>query len=299
MSAGTAYGGAEMLGLTAAECRFPRRVMGIASKLVAGRITLLYLLPVLMLGLVLKVEPVPADDDTATKELVSPFVLAVSQASIPVLPDLMNAIIVVSVFFHGQCGHIIVFAASRALQAISARGMGPRFCARLYRDKPIGALAVVFSLSLLSFAKAAKYGDVIFVWLLALASCSNYLTWSSICVAQIRYRLALKQQGRTLTDPEAYRSPEASWVLSSLSSSSCSDWRHRLWPLLRARCSHPPSPPACSSFIGLLVVIAFWIGYMLFKRDRTLVVPLNMIELGPKEHIFSATDVINIEHAFV
>ncbi len=100
-SAGMAYGGTEMLGLTAAECRSPRRVMKLASRLVAGRIMLLYLLPVLMLGLVLKIDLSPAgasNDDTTTKELISPFVVAVSEANIPVLPDFMNAVIVVAIF---------------------------------------------------------------------------------------------------------------------------------------------------------------------------------------------------------
>lgn len=95
MSAGMAYGGTEMLGLTAAECRSPRYVMGLASRLVAGRVALLYVLPVLMLGLVLKIDLSPDSKDEA---LTSPFVLAVSQAGIPVLPSLINAIIVVSIF---------------------------------------------------------------------------------------------------------------------------------------------------------------------------------------------------------
>lgn len=100
MSAGMAYGGTEMLGLTAAECHSPRYVMSLASRLVAGRIALLYVLPVLMLGLVLKIDlsPDTANEDAAREALISPFVLAVSQAGIPVLPSFINAIIVVAVF---------------------------------------------------------------------------------------------------------------------------------------------------------------------------------------------------------
>ncbi|KAJ8121660.1 hypothetical protein O1611_g10041 [Lasiodiplodia mahajangana] len=107
MSAGMAYGGTEMLGLAAAECRSPRYVMKLATRLVAGRIALLYVLPVLMLGFVLNIglSPATASDNNATpvqgsshETLISPFVLAISQAKIPILPDIMNAVIVVAIF---------------------------------------------------------------------------------------------------------------------------------------------------------------------------------------------------------
>ncbi|KAI0420739.1 amino acid permease/ SLC12A domain-containing protein [Xylaria grammica] len=293
MSAGMAYGGTEMLGLTAAECRFPRRVMEMASKLVACRIMLLYLLPVLTLGLVLKIDPLPADADggTATKELISPFVLAVAQASIPVLPGLMNAIIVVAIF---SMANASVFAASRALHAISSRGMGPSFCTFMYRDRPIGALVVVFAFSLLAFAKASRHGDEIFVWLLALASCSNYLTWSSICVAQIRCRLAHRRQGKAYGIRGAYQSPfgiggSALAVIIFIFGLTAQIAAAAKSPLIM-----PPPPPAASGFIGLLVVAFFWGGYMVYKRDTTLFVPLRMIELGRKERMFANAESLPI-----
>lgn len=56
--------------------------------------------------LVLKIDLKPAASDNTTvaakhslhETVISPFVLAVSQARIPVLPDLMNGVIVVAVF---------------------------------------------------------------------------------------------------------------------------------------------------------------------------------------------------------
>ena len=100
-TAGAAYGGTEMLGLAAAECRSPQRVMGLASKLVALRIILLHLVPLFLLSLVLTNDfgsGGDSHDSGSTKQLISPFVNAVSQAHIPVLPDFMNAVIVVSIF---------------------------------------------------------------------------------------------------------------------------------------------------------------------------------------------------------
>ncbi|KAI0474324.1 amino acid permease/ SLC12A domain-containing protein [Xylaria cf. heliscus] len=292
MSAGMALGGTEMLGLTAAECRSPRYVMGLASRLVAGRITVLYILPVLMLGLVLKIDLSPtAAEHSSHEALISPFVLAVSQARIPVLPDFMNAIILIAIF---SMANASIFASSRALRAISARGMGPRFCALVYRDMPLNALMVVFTFSLLSFAAASPHGDQVFVWLLSLASCSNYLTWSSICVAQIRGRLALKKQGKSLDDLKVYRSPfgVAGSVLAVVV------FAFGLAAQIAAAVKSPlrSPPPVAASFTGLIVVAAFWVGYMIYKRDRTLLIPLDLIQLEPEEIMLTTLDGVEAEH---
>ncbi|KAJ3561707.1 hypothetical protein NPX13_g8841 [Xylaria arbuscula] len=262
--------------------------MRLASKLVAVRIILLHLIPVFLLSLVLTSDTDSEGDSHnsgSTKELISPFVVAISQARIPVLPDFMNAVMVVSVF---SMANAVVFAASRALQAVSAGGMGPRFCARLYRDKPLGALLVVFIFSLLSFVKGARNGDEVFVWLLSLNSCSNYLTWSSICIAQIRCRLALKRQGKSFHDPQAYRSPLG--MAGSVFSIAVFAYglAAQIVAAAKSPLSHPP--PVAASFLGLAVVILLWVGYVVYKRDRTLLIPLNMIELGPKESMFMAED---------
>ncbi|KAI0114441.1 amino acid permease/ SLC12A domain-containing protein [Nemania sp. FL0031] len=303
MSAGMAYGGTEMLGLAAAECRSPRYVMKLASRLVAGRIALLYILPVLMLGFVLHIDlsPTTASDENATTiqdssqdALISPFVLAISQAKIPVLPSLMNAVIVVAIF---SMANASIFAASRALQAISARGMGPRFCAIVRWDRPVGALVVVFVFSFISFAGAAQQGDTVFVWLLSLASCSNYLTWCSICVAQIRCRLALKRQGKTLDDPEAYRSPFG--ITGSILAVVIFAFGVAAQIASAAKSPLPSPPPVAASFVGLLVVAVFWVGYMIYKRDSTLLIPLSCIDLGPKHEIYTNTNVAGIRHEII
>ncbi|KAJ8122250.1 hypothetical protein ONZ43_g1511 [Nemania bipapillata] len=261
MATGTAYGGTEMLGLAAAECRSPRTM---------------------------------AMHPSSREVLVSPFVLAVSEANIPVLPSLMNAVIVVAIF---SMANASIFAASRALHAISARGMGPRFCAVLRWDRPVGALAVIFVFAFLSFAGAAEHGDEVFVWLLALASSSSYLSWSSICVAQIRCRLALKRQGRTLDDPEAYRSPFG--IAGSIIAVTIFAFGVAAQIAAGAKSPLASPPPAAASFTGLIVVVVFWVGYMIWKRDVTLLVPLDCIELGPKQETCIIINTAETRHTTV
>ncbi|KAI1812625.1 amino acid permease/ SLC12A domain-containing protein [Poronia punctata] len=270
MSVGVAYGGTEMLGLTAGECRSPRRVMQLAGTLVSIRIIFLYVLPMLMLGLLLKIDLRHSDPT------ISPFVQAIAQAKIRILPDIINAIIVMSIF---SMANAAIFAASRALQAISARGMGPRFCAVVYRGRPVGALIVVFAFSLLAFAKAGSNGDQIFTWLLALASCSNYLTWSSICLCQIRCRRALERRGGQVAG--AYKSPLG--TAGSVYAITIFIFGVIAQIVAAAKSPLPAPPPVAASFLGLAVVFGFWIGYMIWKRDCTLLIPLDDIQLEHKE----------------
>ncbi|KAH6652612.1 amino acid permease/ SLC12A domain-containing protein, partial [Truncatella angustata] len=199
VTAGLAYGGTEILGLAAAEAKHPERTMSLAQRIVAIRVVICYLIPLFTAGLI-----VGPGTYLQFPTKLSPFVISLRQAEIPVLPHLFNAIILVAVF---SMANSCIFAASRALRAICARGMGPKIIARTRKGTPVNALIVVFIVSLLAFINCAPDGDIIFEWLLALASASNFFTWLSINVAQIRLRMAIKKQGLDPKDVLQWVSP--------------------------------------------------------------------------------------------
>lgn len=93
VAAGLAYGGTEILGLAAAECKHPEKTMPLAYKIVALRIFLCYLVPLFMMGLI-----VGKDTFRMFPNKSSPFVISLREAGIGGLPDLFNAIILVAVF---------------------------------------------------------------------------------------------------------------------------------------------------------------------------------------------------------
>lgn len=176
--AGMAYGGTEMLGFNAVACYNPGRAMRLTPWIVALRIATCYCFPLFLVGLVLS--PSALRDAGG----VSPFVAAVHDARIPVLPDLINGALAVSIL---SMANASVFASSRALAAICARGMGPRSlgayarlgCSWRWVPKarvPWRALAVVAVWSMLAWIVAAEKGMEIFEWLLSLAGVSNLFT---------------------------------------------------------------------------------------------------------------------------
>lgn len=277
--AGMAYGGTEMLGLTVGECQHPQKVMPLAFKIVTVRIIVCYLLPLFFLGLVIG----PSDFMLATT--ASPFVIALKLARIPVLPGIFNGIILISIF---SMASACVFASSRALRAICAKGMGPRILSRTTKSGlPLNALGVVFAVSLIAFLGLLPNGGKIFHWLVSLASASNYFTWLSINIAQIRLRLAIKKQGLNVDDVLVWKSPAG--ILGSIFATIVSiigilsllivpaimpangDKSEPLW-LVEIRC-----------MLGTLVVLLSWLGHLAYtwkKSPHPLLIPLEAVDLS-------------------
>lgn len=101
-----AYLGTELVGVTVGECQNPRRVIPRAIKLTFYRILLFYVVLVLLLGMIL-----PYNSSTlisASKLQISasssPFVVAIQNAGIPVLPQILNACIMMFVFSAANSG---------------------------------------------------------------------------------------------------------------------------------------------------------------------------------------------------
>ncbi|KAI0134786.1 amino acid permease [Xylariales sp. AK1849] len=281
VAAGLAYGGTEMLGLSVAECEHPVRVMPLAFKIVCVRIFVCYVLPLLMTGLVIGTDTFKQFKDLP---ITSPFVLAIRAANIPILPDIFNATILIAVF---SMANASVFASSRALRAICDQGMGPKILSRTNeRGVPLNALIVVFIFSLIAFVNCAPSGGQIFDWLLALASASNFFTWLSINVCQIRLRLALKKQGKDASEVLPWKSPLGIWgSMIAIAVSSVS-----LIGLLITAAMPPPGlhdePVAIIGIkhaLGIFVVAAMWLGHMTItwkKNSHPLLIPLAAINLS-------------------
>ncbi|KAI3396066.1 hypothetical protein diail_483 [Diaporthe ilicicola] len=285
VAAGVAWGGTEMLGLTAAECKQPRRVMSLASMLVFGRLIICYLLPVFVVGLVLKPSAF-GEPQFAKLHAVSPFVAAVQVAGIRVLPHVINAFLIAAVFSMGSSAF---FASSRSLTAICKQGMGPRIFAKTTKSGlPRNSLLAVLVVSQLAWVTATPKGSYIFEWLLALSSTSNLFTWLSICVCHISVREDIKEQYRR-TSSLVWRSPTGVFgsYLAAVIIVGCmiSMVASGIWkPVIPT--PQPHIETAMQKIIGFIVVFVFWVGHLLIVARRNnaswrerLVIPLNQLAL--------------------
>ncbi|MCJ1411708.1 hypothetical protein MMC19_005800 [Ptychographa xylographoides] len=198
VTAAFAFGGTELVGLAAAEAADPRKTLPTATKQVFWRITFFYVVSLFIVGLI-----VPSNSDvllgsSGANTKASPFVYAIQLANINGLPSVFNAVITISVI---SVANSCTFASTRTMQALAARGMGPKFLS--YIDKhgrPIWCIIIQMLFALLAFINEASVGSTVFTWLLSLSGLSYFFVWGSICLSHIRFRAGWKAQGHSLKE---------------------------------------------------------------------------------------------------
>lgn len=209
ISAAFSFGGIELVALAASETANPRKSLPKAIKQVFWRIAIFYLVTSVVIGCL-----VPFNDDrllTGTSSVdiaASPFVIAISSAGIKVLPDIMNAVILLAVV---SVGNSAVYGCSRSLASLAVQGLLPRIVGYVDRKgRPLVAILIASLFGLLGFLVGAQDEEVVFTWLFSICSLGAFFTWASICLVHIRFRMALSYQGRS-TDELIYSSPTGVW----------------------------------------------------------------------------------------
>ena len=106
----------------------------------------------------------------------SPFVIAVQDAGINVVPSILNAVILIAVL---SVGNSSTYGSTRTLQALAERGQAPKIF--MYLDKkgrPLVTLIVALALGLLAFIGVDQvHAGKVFDWLFALSGLSAFFTW--------------------------------------------------------------------------------------------------------------------------
>ena len=191
-----AFGGTELVGLAAAESVNPRRAVPMATKQVFWRIAFFYIVNLFVLGLIVKSTDNRLLSSSGGNTKFSPFVIAITDAGIDVLPSIMNAVITVATI---SVANSCAFGSTRTMQALAERGMGPKFLA--YVDKagrPLWCVVIQIAFGLLAFICESADSATVFDWLLSLSGLSFLFAWGSICLTHIRFRYAWKARGYSL-----------------------------------------------------------------------------------------------------
>jgi amino acid transporter len=197
VTAAFSFAGTELVGLAASETPNPRKTMPSAIKNTFWRITIIYILSLLMIGLLL-----PYNDEFLLfgggTAAASPFVRVLDKAKIGGINHLINVTICISVL---SIGLSCVYGGSRTLAALAETGYAPKIFA--YVDKsgrPLWAVVFVLAFGPLAYVNLAQNSSTVFAWLLALSGLSTLFTWGSIMLCHIRFRKAWKVQGHSVEE---------------------------------------------------------------------------------------------------
>ncbi|KAL4804059.1 amino acid permease/ SLC12A domain-containing protein [Aspergillus unguis] len=192
--AGTLYAGTEMVGITAGESSNPQVAVPRAIKQVFWRILVFYIGTMFFIGILL-----PYTDsrllNSSSYGANSPLTIALADAGILPAAHLINALIVVSVI---SAGIGSLYVSSRTILFMARTGKAPKFLGRT-SEAGVPWVAIIFSnvFSCIVFLTLGANAGRVYEALITLSGVATFLVWSSICIAHIRFRSALKAQGQS------------------------------------------------------------------------------------------------------
>lgn len=192
VNAAFSYGGVEMVAVAAGEAANPRKNIPKAVRRVFWRILFFYVLGSLAIGVL-----VPSDDQNLLSQKPgaarSPWVIAIYRAGIPVLPSIINAVILTSA---SSSANAFLYTGSRYLFGVAQNRQAPKFLLKCSKSGvPYWCVGITASISLLTYMSVSTGANDVFTWFQNLTTIAQLFTWCSICIAYLRFRSALLAQG--------------------------------------------------------------------------------------------------------
>lgn len=289
-----AFGGTELIALTAAEQANPRKSIPSAAKKVLYRILFIFLGSVIIIGFLV---PYTSDElmgSGGSATHASPYVIAIASHGVKVAPHFINAVILLSVL---SVGNSAMYSSPRLILSLAELGYAPSFLKYIDREgRPAIAMAISCVFGLLCFIAASSKEETVFTWLLAISGLSQLFTWSAICLSHIRFRRAMRVQQRSL-DEVGFQSQTGVWgsyyaVFVMFLTLICQFWT-AIAPIGEGKLDVQSFFENCLA-MPMLVVLYF--GYKLWERDWRICIPAGEVDLITSRRIFDG-DVLRQEDA--
>jgi yeast amino acid transporter len=210
-----AIAGPEYVSMTAGEAENPRKILPKAFKSITWRLTVFFVLSSLAVGIL-----VPYNDEklsaayssNAAGAAASPYVRSMDILGIPVLPHIVNFLILTSAF---SAGNATVYCATRSLYGLALEGKAPRVLTRCNRaGVPYLCVAIVFAVGLLAFLSVDNSAAVVLNWFVSLVTASQLINFCVIAYSYIRFKKACEAQAisRDSLPYKAPLQPYAAWI---------------------------------------------------------------------------------------
>ncbi|KAI7788725.1 amino acid permease [Diaporthe eres] len=191
VTAAFSYQGAELVGVGAGEARNPHKTVPIAIRNTFWGILFLFVSTIFFLGILVPYDN-PELTNGSTSAAGSPLVIAANLASVPVLPDIINAVLLTAVL---SAANSVVYSGSRILVGLANEGHAPRFLTKTNgHGVPYNAVAFTSAFGLLAFLNLSPSGTDAFNWFLNITAVAGLITWASINLSHIQFQRAMKAQ---------------------------------------------------------------------------------------------------------
>lgn len=204
--------------MVAGETKLPRRYLKNAFKTAYARFALFFIGSAICVGIV-----IPYDDPTLVRILsgessgagtaaASPYVIAMANLGIGVLPHITNALLVTSIF---SAGNAYTYCGSRSLYGLALDGQAPKFLRKCTKaGVPIYCLIVTMIFPCLAFLNLSSGTSEVLSWFVNLITAAQIIDYIVICVAYIFFYRACRAQGvdrKSLPYYGAFQ-PYSAWI---------------------------------------------------------------------------------------
>lgn len=188
--------GPEYVSLVASETINPRKTLPSAYKQVFIRLTVFFIGGALCVGIL-----VPYNNPTLQATLGvtkpgaagSPYVIAMQNLGIKVLPDIMNILLITSAF---SAGNSYTYCSSRTLYGFALDGYAPRFLtATTKTGVPIYCVMFALAWALISFLQLNKGSATVLNWIINLITSCQLINFLIMSFTYVFFFRAMKAQG--------------------------------------------------------------------------------------------------------
>lgn len=209
--------GPEYVAMAAAETKRPRVFVKSAFKMVYYRYAFFFFFGALCIGIVVPwndpiLQDILAGTSLRSGAAASPYVIAMNNMGVRVLPHIVTALILTSIF---SAGNTLTYCASRSLYGLALEGRAPKLLSRTTKSGvPIYAFAVTMAFPFLSFLQTSNSTSEVIGWLISLITAGALIDYLAMCITFLGFYKACKAQGldRKTLPYYGYLQPFCAWV---------------------------------------------------------------------------------------
>ncbi|AEY95944.1 FADL272Wp [Eremothecium gossypii FDAG1] len=291
VNAAFSCGGVEFLALSAAEQNrdnMPKSIRR-ACRQVSIRMFVFYLLSISVVGLLVPYDSPMLMGSGSDTTHTSPYVAAIALHGVRIVPHIINAVILIAVV---SVANSAMYSSSRTLHSLAEQNFAPRYFALLNKHgQPMRCLVVSAIVGLISFIAEYRDQEAVFVWLLSISGLSTIFTWTTICIAHIRFRNALKLQGQSL-DTLGYRSNTG--VIGSYIATAINvvviivQFWVSLFPLENN--GKPDAVKFFQNYMAVPVAVLLYLGHKLYTNDWTPWIRTHCVDINTDRDVYAPSD---------
>lgn len=191
------FAGPEYISSVASETINPRKTLPSAFKQVFVRLLIFFLGGALCVGtLVAYNDPVlvaQLDSESLKPGAgASPYVIAMQNMRIKVLPHIVNGLLVTSAFL---AGNLYTYCLSRTLYGVALDGFAPRFLTATTKTGiPIYCVLILLCWAFLSFMQLGENASKVLNWIFSIITSCQLINFTILCVVYFFFFKALKAQ---------------------------------------------------------------------------------------------------------